>query len=95
MCFNIGVIVGPILGGTLAEPRKNYPQLFGPGSLFGGKNGVWWMEHWPFALPNLISAVFIFISLSSVFFGLNEVCHGLRTLGHANVLDTRSRTIQK
>ncbi|KAL4804234.1 hypothetical protein BDV18DRAFT_166077 [Aspergillus unguis] len=72
MCFNIGVIIGPILGGMLADPRKNYPQLFGPGSVFGGKNGVWWMEHWPFLLPNLISAVFIFISWSSVFFGLDE-----------------------
>ncbi|KAL4784847.1 major facilitator superfamily domain-containing protein [Aspergillus varians] len=72
MCFNIGVIVGPILGGILAEPRKNYPQFFGPGSIFGGEDGVWWMERWPFALPNLISSIFIFISWSTVFFGLDE-----------------------
>jgi predicted MFS family arabinose efflux permease len=72
MCFNIGVIIGPILGGLLADPRKNYPQLFGPGSFFGGEKGVWWMEHWPFLLPNLVSAIFIFISWVSVFFGLDE-----------------------
>ncbi|KAL5333559.1 major facilitator superfamily domain-containing protein [Aspergillus crustosus] len=72
MCFNIGVIIGPILGGMLADPLKNYPQIFGPGTFFGGENGVWWMERWPFALPNLISAVFIFISWASVFFGLDE-----------------------
>ncbi|KAL6231108.1 hypothetical protein BDW75DRAFT_221073 [Aspergillus navahoensis] len=72
MCFNIGVIIGPILGGLLADPRKNYPQLFGPGSIFGGENGVWWMEHWPFLLPNLVSAIFIFISWVFVFFGLDE-----------------------
>ncbi|KAL4902264.1 hypothetical protein BDW74DRAFT_169725 [Aspergillus multicolor] len=72
MCFNIGVIIGPILGGMLADPRRNYPQLFGPGSVFGGQNGVWWMEHWPFLLPNLVSAVFIFISWTSVFLGLDE-----------------------
>ncbi|KAL4950779.1 hypothetical protein BDW69DRAFT_196983 [Aspergillus filifer] len=72
MCFNIGVIVGPILGGMLADPRRNYPGLFGRGSVFGGKDGVWWMERWPFALPNLISAVFIFLSWSAVFFGLDE-----------------------
>ncbi|KAL4885511.1 hypothetical protein BJY04DRAFT_205289 [Aspergillus karnatakaensis] len=72
MCFNIGVIIGPILGGMLADPLKNYPQIFGPGSFFGGKNGVWWMERWPFALPNLISAIFIFISWASVFVGLDE-----------------------
>ncbi|KAL4946638.1 hypothetical protein BDV06DRAFT_208547 [Aspergillus oleicola] len=72
MCFNIGVIVGPILGGMLADPRRNYPGLFGPGSVFGGASGVWWMERWPFALPNLISAVFIFLSWSAVFLGLDE-----------------------
>ncbi|RDW81320.1 putative MFS multidrug transporter [Aspergillus mulundensis] len=72
MCFNIGVIIGPILGGMLADPRKNYPQLFGPGSVLGGENGVWWMEHWPFLLPNLVSAIFIFISWSFVFLGLDE-----------------------
>ncbi|KAL4867320.1 hypothetical protein BDV12DRAFT_186733 [Aspergillus spectabilis] len=72
ICFNIGVIIGPILGGMLADPLKNYPQIFGPGSFLGGKDGVWWMERWPFALPNLISAVFIFISWASVFLGLDE-----------------------
>ncbi|KAL4928848.1 uncharacterized protein BDV17DRAFT_281684 [Aspergillus undulatus] len=72
MCFNIGVIVGPILGGLLADPRRNYPGLFGPGSVFGGEGGVYWMERWPFALPNLISAVFIFLSWSAVFLGLDE-----------------------
>jgi hypothetical protein len=73
MCFNIGVIIGPVLGGSLADPVKNYPDLFGPGSALGGKNGVWWMQHWPFALPNILSAVFISISLLAVFLGLDEV----------------------
>ena len=73
MCFNIGVIIGPILGGILADPVKNFPQLFGPGSLLGGKDGVGWMLHWPYALPNLLSAVFIFISLLAVILGLEEV----------------------
>ncbi|PIG82354.1 MFS multidrug transporter [Aspergillus arachidicola] len=72
MCFNIGVIIGPILGGMLADPVKNFPQLFGPGSLLGGKDGVGWMLHWPYALPNLLSAVFIFISLLAVILGLEE-----------------------
>ncbi|KAL3473540.1 hypothetical protein BJX99DRAFT_248848 [Aspergillus californicus] len=72
MCFNIGVIIGPIIGGMLADPRKNFPQLFGPGSVFGGEHGVWWMERWPFLLPNLISGVFIFTSSMAVFLGLDE-----------------------
>ncbi|KAH8700222.1 putative MFS multidrug transporter [Talaromyces proteolyticus] len=72
MCFNIGVIIGPSLGGFLADPISNFPGLFGPGSVFGGKNGVWWMQQWPYALPNLISAIFIIMSLTAVFLGLNE-----------------------
>jgi MFS family permease len=73
MCFNIGVIIGPVLGGFLADPVGNYPHLFGENSLFGGKDGVWWMKHWPYALPNLISAVFLFSASAAVFFALDEV----------------------
>ncbi|KAJ5935304.1 hypothetical protein N7466_004851 [Penicillium verhagenii] len=72
MCFNIGVIIGPVLGGTLADPVNSLPWLFGPGSPFGGKSGVWWMQHWPYALPNLLSACFIFMSSLAIFFGLDE-----------------------
>ncbi|PWY93488.1 hypothetical protein BO94DRAFT_554249 [Aspergillus sclerotioniger CBS 115572] len=72
MCFNVGVIIGPILGGALADPLKSYPHLFGPGTLLGGDTGVGWMRKWPFALPNLLSAIFIFFSLVAVFFGLDE-----------------------
>ncbi|OQD70597.1 hypothetical protein PENDEC_c022G00086 [Penicillium decumbens] len=72
MCFNIGVIIGPVLGGSLADPVNNFPKIFGPGSVFGGKEGVWWMEHWPYALPNVLSAIFIFASLLAVFLGLDE-----------------------
>ena len=73
MCFNIGVIIGPVLGGSLADPANSYPQFFGPGSFFGGKEGVYWMQQWPFALPNVLSAIFIFASLIAVLLGLEEV----------------------
>jgi MFS family permease len=73
MCFNIGVIIGPILGGSLADPVHSLPQFFGPGSLLGGKEGVWWMQRWPYALPNVLSAIFIFASVLAVFLGLDEV----------------------
>ncbi|KAJ5997274.1 hypothetical protein N7522_008934 [Penicillium canescens] len=72
MCFNIGVIIGPILGGSLADPVHSFPQLFGPDSVFGGKEGVWWMQRWPYALPNVLSAIFIFASVLAVFLGLDE-----------------------
>lgn len=75
MCFNVGVIIGPILGGILADPAGRYGSLFGPGSLLGGKDGVWWMQHWPYALPNVVSAIFIFASFLAILFGLDEVCY--------------------
>lgn len=73
MCFNIGVIIGPVLGGSLADPINSFPGIFGPGSFIGGGHGVWWMKQWPYLLPNLLSAVFIFISFFTILFGLEEV----------------------
>ena len=73
MCFNIGVIIGPVLGGLLADPVESYPRVFGGNSVFGGKSGVWWMKHWPYALPNLLSAFFLFSAAAGVIFGLEEV----------------------
>ena len=68
-----GVIIGPILGGLLADPIASYPKLFGENSTYGGKEGVWWMKHWPYALPNLLSAMFLFSAAVGVFLGLEEV----------------------
>lgn len=73
MCFNIGVIIGPILGGVLSDPVGSYPRVFGDNSIFGGQGGVWWLKHWPYALPNLMSAIFLFISATGVILGLEEV----------------------
>lgn len=73
MCFNIGIIIGPILGGLLADPVASYPSIFGENSMLGGRNGVWWMEHWPYAPPNLLSALFLFVAAAGVIFGLEEV----------------------
>ncbi|KIW04232.1 uncharacterized protein PV09_04538 [Verruconis gallopava] len=72
MTFNIGVIIGPILGGILSDPVTQYPKLFGKDSIFGGKSGVWWMEKWPYALPNLVSALFLFSSALMLWLGLDE-----------------------
>ncbi|CAO2647569.1 Nn.00g084910.m01.CDS01 [Neocucurbitaria sp. VM-36] len=72
MTFNIGVIIGPILGGLLANPVASYPSIFGPGSPIGGKNGVQWMTRWPYALPNLMSACFLFFSSISILLFLEE-----------------------
>ncbi|KAF3480874.1 MFS transporter [Arthroderma uncinatum] len=84
MCFNVGVIIGPIMGGLLADPISNYPSVFGPGSWLGGEKGVSWMVKWPFALPNLATAVFILCSTLAIFLGLeetHEVTRSRRDLG--------------
>ena len=44
----IGCIIGPAVGGTLANAVKSYPGFF-------SKGGFW--EHYPWLLPNIVCAV--------------------------------------
>jgi MFS family permease len=69
MTFNVGVIIGPILGGLLADPAGNYPASFG---------SIAWLKQWPYALPNLVSSVFLFLSAMVVLLGLEESHEMLR-----------------
>lgn len=63
ICFNIGVILGPIMGGMLAEPASTYPGVF---------RDVEWMRVYPYALPNIVSAAILMTSVLFVFFGMDE-----------------------
>ena len=72
LAFNIANIFGPILGGLLANPARNYPGLFGPRSTFGGKDGVQWMVKYPYAAPNLLSAYVLFADALLVWLFLRE-----------------------
>ncbi|KAL9094966.1 MAG: hypothetical protein Q9165_002916 [Trypethelium subeluteriae] len=72
MTFNIGSIIGPVLAGLLADPVANYPHIFGPDSTLGGTQGVRWMMKFPYALPNIVSAGFLFCSALGVILGLEE-----------------------
>ncbi len=65
MTFNIGVIIGPVLGGMLADPAGSYPDTFG---------GIAWLLKFPYAPPNILSACFLLIAAIGVFLGLEEVC---------------------
>jgi len=69
MCFNIGIIVGPAIGGILADPASTYPGLFGR---------VEWMRRWRYALPNLASAVFLCMSMLLGFLFLEETLESKR-----------------
>lgn len=78
MTFNIGVIIGPLLGGLLADPVGTYPTIFGPGGVLGGKEGVWLFTRWPYVLPNLVSAAFLLLGAACVALGLEETLDGVK-----------------
>ncbi|AEO64507.1 uncharacterized protein THITE_2110696 [Thermothielavioides terrestris NRRL 8126] len=63
MTFNIGVIIGPILGGILSDPAGSYPSLFGHIDFF---------NRFPYATPNLVSAFFLFCAMLGVWLFLEE-----------------------
>lgn len=69
MCFNVGVIIGPILGGLLADPAGSYPKLFGDVAFF---------KKYPYAPPNILSAFFLMSATLGVFFGLKETLESIR-----------------
>ncbi|TQN66942.1 putative membrane protein [Colletotrichum shisoi] len=72
MTFNIGVIVGPILGGILSDPAGSYPALFGD---------VAFLKKYPYSAPNLLSAVFLAYAALSVWLCLDETHDALREEG--------------
>jgi hypothetical protein len=64
MCANIGVIIGPMIGGLTSDPVSTYPSLFG---------GITWLEKYPYSPPQVFSAMFLGCAALAVFFGLEEV----------------------
>lgn len=72
--FNVGALLGPLFGGWLQDPVHTFPDVFGPGSRLGGVDGVGWMLKFPYALPNLLNGLLLFIAVLLVIFGLEEVC---------------------
>lgn len=78
MCFNVGVIIGPLLSGFLADPIHSLPSLFGPGSVFGGRDGVAWMKAFPYALPNVLFSAILTTAALGIIMGLDETHPQLR-----------------
>ncbi|KAI9646584.1 hypothetical protein NHQ30_004579 [Ciborinia camelliae] len=52
---NMGILIGPLIGGALSEPAKQYPSLF---------SGIKFFEEFPFALPTICTGLF---ALSAAF----------------------------
>ncbi|KAI1425634.1 major facilitator superfamily domain-containing protein [Xylaria sp. FL1777] len=69
MTFNIGVIVGPILGGVLSDPANSYPSVFG---------NVEFFRKFPYATPNIVSAIFLGTALLLCWLMLEETHDSLR-----------------
>ncbi|KAM7221353.1 MFS general substrate transporter [Rhypophila decipiens] len=63
MTYNIGVIIGPILGGILSDLAGTYPDAFGE---------VEFLRRYPYAPPNLLSAFFLFSAMTSTWLSLDE-----------------------
>ncbi|KAF3015286.1 hypothetical protein E8E14_007092 [Neopestalotiopsis sp. 37M] len=78
MCFNVGVIIGPLLSGFLADPIHSMPGIFGPGSLLGGEDGVEFLERFPYALPNLFCSFVLGAAAFGIILGLDETHPRLR-----------------
>ena len=58
LVWSMGSVMGPILGGALAEPVKSLPEIFGKIEFF---------RTFPYALPNLVISVFYVIGLVTGF----------------------------
>ncbi|KAI1453676.1 MFS general substrate transporter [Annulohypoxylon moriforme] len=69
MTFNIGVIVGPVLGGVLSDPADSFPDTFGKIGFF---------LKFPYATPNLVSAGFLTIALIMCWLFLEETHDALQ-----------------
>lgn len=65
----LGSIVGPALGGLLANPTQFYPGVFPPGGL---------LEEYPFLLPNLVSGIVLVFGIANGILFLEETHDELR-----------------
>lgn len=63
LVWTIGSIIGPALGGTLANPAAKHTKFFGRSGFF---------ERYPFSLPNMVASLFFLVGLSTGFLFLRE-----------------------
>lgn len=69
LVWAVGSIFGPVIGGYLADPVKNYPQYFSPGGFF---------SNYPYALPNFFNTVLFTLSVTIGFLFLEEPLEALK-----------------
>ncbi|KAL8251508.1 hypothetical protein R6Q59_035201 [Mikania micrantha] len=86
--WGIGLIVGPSLGGFLAQPADKFPSLVSSDSLLG---------RFPYALPCLCISIFaLFVTISAIWLPETLHFHKQNELGSASyVSDAEDQTNQK
>ncbi|KAF8599589.1 MFS general substrate transporter [Ceratobasidium sp. AG-I] len=65
LCYPIGSLIGPLIGGALAEPNKNIPHLV-PSILHG------LFEEYPYLLPSMVATIVAAMSLLFVMIFMKE-----------------------
>ncbi|KAI0097317.1 major facilitator superfamily transporter [Nemania sp. FL0031] len=63
---NVGIFVGPLIGGALADPATQYPGVFG---------GVWFFEEFPYALSTIVVGIIGLTSVLTSALFLEETLH--------------------
>ncbi|KAF2840990.1 MFS general substrate transporter, partial [Patellaria atrata CBS 101060] len=89
LVYNIGSVIGPSIGGALANPMRVKPGSSGNGSF---------LERYPYALPNLVTSAMFFIGITTGILFLHETLasrrnrldYGLR-LGRRLIAVTREQ----
>ncbi|KAG0139304.1 hypothetical protein CROQUDRAFT_666707 [Cronartium quercuum f. sp. fusiforme G11] len=69
LCYAIGAIVGPIIGGFLAVPAEKFPDLFGSSTL---------LIKYPYCLPCFIGGLLNFLAIFLGIFFLKETLQSKR-----------------
>ncbi|KAF1982503.1 MFS general substrate transporter [Aulographum hederae CBS 113979] len=63
LVYNVGSVIGPSIGGLLSNPYHVSPKEPAHGSL---------LERFPYALPNIVSAICFFVGITTGFLFLRE-----------------------
>ncbi|ORZ23796.1 major facilitator superfamily domain-containing protein [Lobosporangium transversale] len=83
--WGIGMIVGPVLGGYLADPAKNFPEIFGELQFF---------IEYPYFLPCFVAAIGSLIGFIIGYFFLEETNRRAKTHTHDLMQNNASYTQQ-
>ncbi|KAI0850797.1 MFS general substrate transporter [Daldinia vernicosa] len=78
--FSAANILGPLMGGLLADPATSLPCLFEEGAIWS----FGWIQKYPYALPSVLNAATLAITGLIVFFALEETSRerkGKRDIG--------------